>query len=272
MTLPLIGSVAALVLCTTELSATRSDSAEVRRVVETFVQGRERNAEDILRRSLSTDAQIVILQDSAAIDLDVDALFARRESGVATLARRQPLSIKSVEIIGTLASAALAAETTAGQVSERLTLLNIQGSWRIVNVTSAVSQHGEPLSSADQVAAVAATVNEFIEAARAGDADRLERTLHPLGFQRYVEDGKYSVRRYPEFLARFRQVRQGRPSPEDSRRTRAIQSVSVTGRVAMVKVVAEYPEAIYTDYVTVLRTGDTWRIVNTSFYGEAKPR
>jgi hypothetical protein len=77
MTLPLIGSVAALVLCTTELSATRSDSAEVRRVLETFVQGRERNAEDILRRSLSTDAQIVILQDSAAIDLDVDALSER---------------------------------------------------------------------------------------------------------------------------------------------------------------------------------------------------
>jgi len=49
-----------------------------------------------------------------------------------------------------------------------------------------------------------------------------------------------------------------------------IVSVDVTGNTASVKVREEYPKSIYTDYVSLLKLGGEWRIVNKVFFAEKR--
>jgi|ERR1043166_5755508 hypothetical protein len=49
-----------------------------------------------------------------------------------------------------------------------------------------------------------------------------------------------------------------------------IVSVDITGNAASVKVREEYPNSIYTDYVSLLKLGGDWKIVNKVYVAEAK--
>ncbi|HEU5240362.1 MAG TPA: nuclear transport factor 2 family protein [Pyrinomonadaceae bacterium] len=49
-----------------------------------------------------------------------------------------------------------------------------------------------------------------------------------------------------------------------------IVSVDITGNAASVKVREEYPNSIYTDYVSLLKLGGEWKIVNKVYVAEAK--
>jgi len=49
-----------------------------------------------------------------------------------------------------------------------------------------------------------------------------------------------------------------------------IVSLDVTGNAASVKVREEYPKSIYTDYVSLLKLGGEWRIVNKIFVAEKR--
>ena len=49
-----------------------------------------------------------------------------------------------------------------------------------------------------------------------------------------------------------------------------IVSVDITGNAASVKVREEYPISVYTDYVTLLKLGGEWKIVNKVYVAERK--
>jgi len=44
-----------------------------------------------------------------------------------------------------------------------------------------------------------------------------------------------------------------------------IATVDITGKAASVKVIETYPDSTYTDYVSLLKLGDEWKIVNKVF-------
>ena len=50
----------------------------------------------------------------------------------------------------------------------------------------------------------------------------------------------------------------------------SIISIDVTGKTASVKVREDYPDSIYTDYVTLLKLSPGWRIVNKVYFAERK--
>ncbi len=49
-----------------------------------------------------------------------------------------------------------------------------------------------------------------------------------------------------------------------------ITAVDITGNAASVKVREEYPTSIYTDYISLLKLGGEWRIVNKVYVAERK--
>ncbi len=53
--------------------------------------------------------------------------------------------------------------------------------------------------------------------------------------------------------------------------TLGIESISVTGNVASVKVLEIYPKSVYIDYLNMLRIGDEWRIVNKIYTSHPRP-
>ncbi|MES2297603.1 MAG: nuclear transport factor 2 family protein [Pseudomonadota bacterium] len=50
----------------------------------------------------------------------------------------------------------------------------------------------------------------------------------------------------------------------------AIVAIDITGNAAAVKVREDYPNAIYTDYLTLLKLPAGWRIVNKVYFGERR--
>jgi len=50
------------------------------------------------------------------------------------------------------------------------------------------------------------------------------------------------------------------------------QSSGVTGNAGVAKIVLEYPTVTFTDYMSLLKVGDEWKIVNKVFYAEPKAK
>jgi hypothetical protein len=69
-----------------------------------------------------------------------------------------------------------------------------------------------------------------------------------------------------EFATRF----QGQPQPDEAQRKRHIASFDVVGNAATAKVVLDYPEVVFTDYMNLLQIDGVWKIANKTF--SAAPR
>ena len=52
--------------------------------------------------------------------------------------------------------------------------------------------------------------------------------------------------------------------------TLKIVAVDVTGNAASVKVFEEYPKSTYTDYLSLLKLGGEWKIVNKIYVAESR--
>jgi len=55
-------------------------------------------------------------------------------------------------------------------------------------------------------------------------------------------------------------------------RQRRIEHDEITGIAGVAKIVVDYPTVTYTDYMSLLKVGDEWKIVNKVFYAEMKPK
>jgi hypothetical protein len=56
------------------------------------------------------------------------------------------------------------------------------------------------------------------------------------------------------------------------RSKRRIEHVEITGNAGVGKIVLDYPTVTYTDYMSLLKVGDEWKIVNKVFYAEPKAK
>jgi hypothetical protein len=64
----------------------------------------------------------------------------------------------------------------------------------------------------------------------------------------------------------------GKAAPDEAQRKRMIESVEITGNAGVGKIVLDYPTVKYTDYMSLLKVGDEWKIVNKVFYAESKAK
>lgn len=79
-------------------------------------------------------------------------------------------------------------------------------------------------------------------------------------------DGKLLNLSVEEFASRFT----GKAADDEAKRTRTIESLDITGNAAIAKVVLDYPTVKFVDYMSLLKIDGEWKIVNKSFYAEAK--
>ena len=81
-----------------------------------------------------------------------------------------------------------------------------------------------------------------------------------------MRDGKYTTLDFEEFFGNFK----GTPAKDEARRKRRIESIDVTGNIAVGKIILDYPNVTFTDYMSLMKIGDQWKIVNKAFYAEPK--
>lgn len=128
------------------------------------------------------------------------------------------------------------------------------------------STNGSSIATAEAEARV--PLDNYIQGHATGNGDFMRKAFHTDAKVMAFRDGKLTNLTAEEFASRFN----GKPATDEAQRKRRIEHVEITGNAGVGKIVLDYPTVTYTDYMSLLKVGDEWKIVNKVFYAEPKPK
>jgi len=124
------------------------------------------------------------------------------------------------------------------------------------------------LSLTESEAAARVPLENYIQGHATGNGDFMRKAFHSEAKVMAFRDGKLTNLTAEEFASRFN----GKPAADEAQRKRRIESVEITGNAGVGKIVLDYPTVTFTDYMSLLKVGDEWKIVNKVFYAEPKAK
>ena len=113
----------------------------------------------------------------------------------------------------------------------------------------------------DEEAAVRAALEHYLLGHATGDGSHFEVVFHPEAKLFWMRDGVLNTRTSAEYIANS----SGAAAEDETQRRRAITMVDVTGDAAVAKIELDYPDALITDYMSLLKIDGEWKIVNKIF-------
>ena len=128
------------------------------------------------------------------------------------------------------------------------------------------STNGSSIATAEAEARV--PLDNYIQGQATGNGDFMRKAFHTDAKIMAFRDGKLTNLTAEEFASRFND----KPAADEAQRKRRIEHVEITGNAGVGKIVLDYPTVTYTDYMSLLKVGDEWKIVNKVFYAEPKPK
>lgn len=117
-------------------------------------------------------------------------------------------------------------------------------------------------------AAVRQALDYYIQGHATGQGEHFRKAFYTDARLFAVRDGKYWQLTSEEYIARAA----GKPADDEAQRKRSIEAIDITGNAAVAKIVLDYPQVKFTDYMSLLKIDGQWRIVNKTFYAEPKAR
>jgi hypothetical protein len=115
-------------------------------------------------------------------------------------------------------------------------------------------------------AGVRQALNYYLQGHATGNGEFFRKAFHPEAKLFWVREGKFSQRTSEEYIAGA----SGKPAPDEAERKRSIESIDITGNAAVAKIVLDYPNGRFTDYMSLLKVDGEWKIVNKTFVVEPK--
>ena len=117
-------------------------------------------------------------------------------------------------------------------------------------------------------AAVREAIEHYFRGHSTGQGEHFRKVFHPDAKLFAIREGKYWQLTSEEYIARA----SGKAPDDEAQRKRKIESVDISGNAAIVKVVLDYPQVKFTDYMSMLKIDGVWRIVNKTFHAEPKAK
>ncbi len=131
---------------------------------------------------------------------------------------------------------------------------------------TATALTGTPSVSDAELAAAKLPLENYMRAQATGDASFLRKAFHTDAIIIGHSNGELVRWTIDEFASRFT----GKPADDETLRKRTATIVELTGNAAIGKVVLDYPKVKFTDYMSMLKINNEWKIVNKSFHSEPK--
>lgn len=124
-----------------------------------------------------------------------------------------------------------------------------------------------PVSARDaEETAVRQAIEHYFRGHATGQGEHFRKVFHPEAKLFAVREGKFWQLTSEEYISRA----SGKAAPDEAQRKRSVESVDVAGNAAVAKVVLDYPNVKFTDYMSLLKIDGEWKIVNKTFHSEAK--
>lgn len=121
-------------------------------------------------------------------------------------------------------------------------------------------------ADADEIAAITRTIDAYFQGMHQSDRHLIESAFHPDAVISGHFDGAYRRRTRDGFAEFVSSV--PAPAKNGVPFDMAITAIDVTGDVAMVKVRDLYLNRYFIDYLTLLKSGGAWKIINKTYFHE----
>jgi hypothetical protein len=110
--------------------------------------------------------------------------------------------------------------------------------------------------------AVRKAVGYYIQGHATGDPEYFRKAFSDKATLSWIKEGKLSQRTVADYIAGA----PGKSAPDEAKRTRTIEEVSITGNVAVVRIALDSPETHIIDYLSLLKIEGEWKIVSKIFF------
>ncbi len=130
-----------------------------------------------------------------------------------------------------------------------------------LSVTSTHAQNPEE-------AAARKPLENYLKGHATGDSAYFKAAFHPEAKLFWMRDGKFTQRTSAQYISGAT----GKPAEDEAQRKRHIASLDITGNTAVAKIVLDYPNALITDYMSLLKVDGEWKIMNKIFNVEPKKK
>ncbi len=250
----------------------KAEEAAARIPLENYLQGHATGKGEFHQQAFHPESRLLFVRDGKFSQRS-SAEYIKGSSGRAaddeTKRRRW---IETVDVSGSAAVGKIILDYPNAYFVDYFALLKIDGEWKIVNK----SFHVQPRTNADEKIvfkasdeerrAVAVPIENYLQAQATGDGAFIRKAFHAEAKVMSFWNGKFNQMSAEEFAAIFK----GAPAPDEAKRRRSFEIVDVAGNAAIAKVVLDYPNVKFTDYMTLLKIDGEWKIINKTFHSEAK--
>lgn len=113
-----------------------------------------------------------------------------------------------------------------------------------------------------------AALDHYFRGHATGQGEHFRKVFHPDSKLFAVRDGKYWQLTSEEYIARA----SGKPAPDEAQRKRSIESLDISGNAASAKIVLDYPQVKFVDYMSLLKIDGEWKIINKTFDAQPKTK
>lgn len=138
----------------------------------------------------------------------------------------------------------------------------------VVTLTAAVAVWVPSRAQDKDEAGVRKAIEYYLQGHATGNGENHRKAFHPEAKLFWIREGKFSQRTSEEYIAGS----PGKPAADERERKRSIEMIDITGNAAVAKVVLDYPQMRFTDYMSLLKIDGEWKIVNKTFVAEPKPK
>ena len=123
-------------------------------------------------------------------------------------------------------------------------------------------------ASSGEIEAVRKPLETYLKNHIKGNSKKLGSAMHTVGKLMFIRDGKYVAVDFPRYLTGWKT----RPADYQAKSTPYIDSIEVTGNVAIARLGLNYPGRRFTDYMTLMKIDGEWKITNKIAYSVRDPR
>ncbi len=102
-------------------------------------------------------------------------------------------------------------------------------------------------------------VQHYLDGHATGDPAVMTRAFHESARLQFIRNGQYGTRTLEAYLGGMS------GSPAEDEADRRVVSVDYTGDAGIAKLELNYPDALITDYMQLLKIDGEWKIVNKIF-------
>jgi hypothetical protein len=137
------------------------------------------------------------------------------------------------------------------------------GAWKTVAIADTRTPGPDCDLDADAVeeSAVRVPLRNYLRGHATGDGSYHEMAFDPVANLYWITDDGLMQRTSEEYIAGA----SGQPAADENERSRYIEWVDVDGSAATAKIILDYPNARFADYMQLLKIDGEWKIVNKIF-------